>query len=243
MFHIGRSGSTVLGDLLNQHPEIYWDGEIYDPFSKGWALGTVMAPGEMGLDPIRVLRKRRIKAGARYYGFETKFFHLRLMEVGLSEYVRDLHRHGVDRFVVLERRNYLRKVVSAAVAHERATFSRSAHDAQPAATRVCLDTQDLRIEFSSRPLLDYLEDYRENFARLRELLPEERTLWLTYEDDVSLDPARGYERVCSFVGLDPYPVAVRYGKTNPHPLSEIIVNYDEVENALGGTTYEWMLYE
>jgi LPS sulfotransferase NodH len=243
MFHVGRSGSTVLGDLLNQHPKILWDGEIYDPFVRGWALGALMKPGDLGLDPIRVLRKRRIRAGARYYGFETKFFHLRLMEVGLPEYVRDLRHNGVDRFVVLERRNYLRKVVSAAVAHERAAFSRAAHDERPRPSRIRLDTEELRIEFSSEPLLAYLEDYREGFARLRELLPEERTLWLTYEEDLSSDPARGYERVCRFVGLEPCPVAVRYGKTNPHPLSEIVDNLEEVERALGGTRYEWMLYE
>ncbi len=29
MFHVGRSGSTVLGDLLDQHPDIFWDSEIY----------------------------------------------------------------------------------------------------------------------------------------------------------------------------------------------------------------------
>ena len=31
MFHPGRCGSTVLGNLLNQHPSIEWDGEIYEP--------------------------------------------------------------------------------------------------------------------------------------------------------------------------------------------------------------------
>ena len=31
MFHAGRSGSTVLGDLLNQNPQIFWDSEIFQP--------------------------------------------------------------------------------------------------------------------------------------------------------------------------------------------------------------------
>ena len=29
MLHIGRVGSTVLADLLNQHSQIHWDGEFY----------------------------------------------------------------------------------------------------------------------------------------------------------------------------------------------------------------------
>ena len=30
MFHVGRSGSTVLASLLQQHPDMYWDGELFD---------------------------------------------------------------------------------------------------------------------------------------------------------------------------------------------------------------------
>lgn len=242
MFHVGRSGSTVLGDLLNQHPKILWDGEIYEPYNMGYELGTVLEPGEIGLDPIKVLRRRRLKAGSRYYGFETKFYQLRLAGTALPEYVRGLPGNGVDRFVVLERRNTLRMAVSAAVAHANASFFRGALE-KPKLSRVRLDVDDLRIDFGSKPLLSYLEDHREDFARLRDLLPEERTLWLTYEDDVSVDPARGYGRVCRFLGLEPRPVSVRYGKTNPHPLSEIVTNFDEVEVTLRGTRFEWMLHE
>ena len=34
MFHIGRSGSTVVANLLNNHPKILWDGEIYHKLIK-----------------------------------------------------------------------------------------------------------------------------------------------------------------------------------------------------------------
>ncbi|PJF28066.1 MAG: hypothetical protein CUN53_01670 [Phototrophicales bacterium] len=37
MLHLGRTGSTVLGDLLNQHPKILWDSEIYYRFLIGYA--------------------------------------------------------------------------------------------------------------------------------------------------------------------------------------------------------------
>lgn len=34
LFHIGRSSSTVPGDLLNQHPQVHWDGNaIADPLT------------------------------------------------------------------------------------------------------------------------------------------------------------------------------------------------------------------
>ena len=28
-YHTACCGSTVLADLFNQHPHVYWDGEIY----------------------------------------------------------------------------------------------------------------------------------------------------------------------------------------------------------------------
>jgi len=34
MFHIGRSGSSVLADMLNQYPNVHWDGEIYETVTK-----------------------------------------------------------------------------------------------------------------------------------------------------------------------------------------------------------------
>jgi hypothetical protein len=36
MFHAGRSGSTVLGDLLGQHPRVFWDSEIFQTSSERW---------------------------------------------------------------------------------------------------------------------------------------------------------------------------------------------------------------
>ena len=31
MFHIGRCGSTVVSELLNQHSKIHWESELYTP--------------------------------------------------------------------------------------------------------------------------------------------------------------------------------------------------------------------
>ena len=30
VFHIGRSGSAAMCSLLNQHPDIYWDREVFE---------------------------------------------------------------------------------------------------------------------------------------------------------------------------------------------------------------------
>src|SRR6516225_3158271 len=32
MFHLGRSGSTVLASLLQQNPGVFWDGELFEGY-------------------------------------------------------------------------------------------------------------------------------------------------------------------------------------------------------------------
>jgi hypothetical protein len=75
------------------------------------------------------------------------------------------------------------------------------------------------------------------------LLVGRDVLDLTYEDDVAADPVRAYRRICYFLGVKNEPVEIRYGRTTPQKLTEIIENFDEVKAALAGTEFEWMLAE
>jgi len=78
MFHSGRSGSRVIGDLLDQHPRIYWDREVYHPVTRGRALGA---------EPMRFLSKRMRRAGECYYGCEIKPVHIHLLRLPLEEVI------------------------------------------------------------------------------------------------------------------------------------------------------------
>jgi 16S rRNA C1402 (ribose-2'-O) methylase RsmI len=77
----------------------------------------------------------------------------------------------------------------------------------------------------------------------RRLLVGRDVLDLTYEDDVAEDPLRAYRRICDFLGVKNEPVEIRYGRTTPQKLTEIIENFDEVKAALAGTEFEWMAEE
>lgn len=230
MFHVGRSGSRVLASLLDQHPRIFWDGEIYEPSHRLWRPGR---------DPLRILDRRRRRAGCRYYGCELKFFHARLVGMPLPALVDALFARGFDHFIVLRRRNTLRKVVSSVRLHSEKRSHRRKGEAE--LKRITLDVDDVRIDRDRKPLLAYLEDYERQFEALDRLLEGRDVLRLTYEEDVADDPTRAYRRCCGFLGLSPRPVEVAYGRTNPFPLSDIVVNLDEVEDALRGTPYEWMV--
>ena len=243
MFHIGRSGSTVLADLLRQHPRIHWEGELYQRFFHIWARqGKTLAANGWPVDPIKLLRSRLKRAGRHYYGFEVKFFHLRLAQVALDHYLDQLTRMGFNYFIILERKNYLRTVVSSVVAHHTHIVHHSLAT-PPELNRIRLNVNMVQIDRDAKPLLAYLVDYQERFLTLKRLLHHACVLTLTYEDDIADDPYTGYRRVCTFLGLPPRPAAIRYGKTNPFKLSEILVNFDEVVRTLRGTRFEWMVHE
>lgn len=231
MFHIGRSGSRVLANLLGQHPRLFWDGEIYEPNHRLWT-------GEG--DAIRLLRRRMSLAGRRIYGFEMKFFHARLVGMDFEDFFARLDDLGFTRFVVLRRRNTLRKVVSSVILHEkRGAHLRAGREA--VLHRVRIDVDDVRIDRDGKPLLAYLEDYERSFERLDQLLAGRDALRLSYEDDLSADPREGYRKVCAYLGVEPRAAEIAYGKTNPFRLEEIVVNLDEVSQALRGTRFEWMV--
>lgn len=230
MVHVGRSGSRVLASLLDQQPRVFWDGEIFEPDHRIWRPGR---------DPLSVLDRRRRLAGRRWYGFELKFFHARLVGVPFPELVEGLFERGFERFVVLRRRNTLRKVVSSIRLHaERRSHRRTG---EATLKRFALDVGDVRIDRDRKPLVDYLEDYERQFERLDALLAGREVLRLTYEEDIAADPTRAYRRCCEFLDLAPRPVSVTYGRTNPFPLEEILLNWSEVEEALRGGPFEWML--
>ena len=106
MFHVGRCGSTVVGNLLDQHQKIYWDGEVvYNQYSFN---NCQLKP----FDTKAFFRKQMLVAGSRFYGFEVKVHpeqQLAILHQTLPELVNELTELGVEQFIVLERKNYLRR--------------------------------------------------------------------------------------------------------------------------------------
>lgn len=241
-FHTGRSGSTVLGDLLNQHPNIFWDAEVYRPDRMERVSAKI--PGYVARDYKRFLRLRMMRAGKKIYGFETQLTQLKhVLNVKLSDYVEQLQNLKFHYFILLERRNYLRKIASAVIGNTTSQWHLRFRE-KAALTQVEVDVDNLRLrrDTAPKPLLAHLQEQDESFHMLKEILNGQKVLHLTYEDDIAADPLVGYRRVCDFLGVAHREVEIRYNKTNPFNLTEIIINFDEVKAALRGTPFEWMLY-
>jgi LPS sulfotransferase NodH len=243
MFHIGRCGSTVLGQLLDQHPHIRWAGEFFSPIFTEWKNRNngVETVGEMPGDAIDLLQRSIKRAQQPYYGFEIKPFHFRLIDYSPESFVQHLDSLGFMYFILLDRRNRLRKIVSSIIAHQSGNRYHITRDTKAQLTRIHINVDEVKIDYTSKSLLEFLSDYDKQMHALETLLQGRRSLYLTYEEDIQADPRIAYLRICDFLGVPPVNVSVKLSRTNPFPVRDMIGNIEEVEDALRGTPYEWML--
>ena len=239
MFHVGRSGSTLIGDMLDQHPQIYWSGEIYKNLLKNnYNLKTEDSRNILYYTLQHEMEKTKKN---QWLGLETKFYHVRYFKEDLQDYIQKIKENGVCKFVVLERKNYLRKIVSSIAASQSATWHQPANT-KSRLTKVKINIESVRIDGRNKPLIDFLQEYESDFNTIKELIAEREAMMLTYEEDVAVSPTSTCSKVLQLLDLPEHGMKTRYGKTNPFPLYEIITNYDEVADYLSGTKFEWMLY-
>jgi hypothetical protein len=220
--------------MLDEHPDITWDGEIFEPSHRS-ELGE-----PAGLVPAELIARRKARA-PRHYGFETKYLashHLGALGISLPDYVSMLEGLGFHHFVALHRRNYLRRVVSGAVGRAAGAWHRSRPGVGEPVV-ITLDPQHVPFG-GEQPLLDVFAELAAGEELLHRLLPES-ALWLTYEDDIAVDPGVAYRRICELIGVEPAPVAPKLFPTNPFRLRDMLANYDEIAAELSRTSYEWML--
>ena len=244
MFHIGRCGSTVLTSLLKQHSKVFWASELYEPIFKEWRRKTQenVITGEMPDDAILILQKSMKKAFHRYYGFEIKPFHFRLIDYSKESYIEHLDRLGFSHFIILDRENRLRKIISSMIAHEDRTRFHMKGKTKSKLKQIYIDVDKVTIDYDQKPLLSFLEDYENEMSSLKEILEKKNCLCLTYEKDVQDDPRLGYRKICDFLNIKPKDVTIDLSRTNPFQVREMIENFQNVNDMLKDTKYEWMLY-
>jgi LPS sulfotransferase NodH len=238
IFHHGRSGSSVLGGQLHQHPRIDYDFEIFNP-----GVQALRDEQDEAGSVEEFLRRRVEAASRRCYVFEMKPFLAEVQEtevvnMEVPEILEVFGRLGVDRFVLLERRNFIRRKVSALFGHKTEVWQLTPMSADPGPK----GTVVLPFE-SPEGLLEEIDAYRREFDDIADELPPDRLLRLSYEEDLRDDPSLGYARVCRFLGVKPGRPRLTRRRINPERLVDLVENYDALESALIGTHHRWMLDE
>lgn len=242
MFHTGRCGSTVLGNLLNQNPEISWAGEVFEDMEKRYRKYRWRTE-----KPLKILEMIMYSKECNYFGFETKSLkeqHLRpqWIDMDLIDYIGALCKLGFKHFIILKRRNYLKRSMSATVGFKSGIWHQK-KDETNNPIKINIDINNFKIGNTSKHLLQHFRDLDQHYVELNSILEENRLLNLIYEDDIQENPIAAYNKICDFLRIDSVPVEIRRKKTNPFKMSEVIQNLDEVKDALCNTKYEWMTVE
>jgi LPS sulfotransferase NodH len=230
IFSRGRSGSSLLVDLLNQLPEVHCDGELLH---------------YRVIFPRLFIRCCQFLAPTRAYGFKLLTYQLpgvrrgtvlvisppkpvkTLSDLGL--FFQRLNKAGYQ-IIYLKRSNLFRQVLSPMYAGQRGQWHRRTADATGETEPVTLDVKELYYRLIEAERLALYEE-----AALAEL----DFLELVYERDLQRPDAHQstVNRVAQYLGVSSAPVEAGFARIIGDDLTTHISNYDEVVQFISGTPY------
>jgi len=227
MLHIGRTGSTVLTNMLHEYAQIGWKGEAFR------RTKTAHLKNERQL-LFQAIREMRVNRAATHAGFEIKPMHLEGFNLGIPEFIAYCQEIGIDTFITLTRKNLLRKMVSSDMGKAAGKFQLGLHETiQKPKLSLCANKEG--------SILKRIKKYEQEVLDIESIKVPHLTL--NYEEDVLGNIQQGFEKIQNYLSIPRMKVAVSLQRMNPEPLNEILANFKEVESVLKNTPYQWMLYE
>lgn len=240
MLHIGRCGSTVLSNMLKQHPSIHWKGEFFNKNNIQRYLKKYNTDS-----PFRALWLKSGAAGTRSFGFEVKAHpvqHPSGINMTLQGMVEKcVSRIGCRHFILLTRDHLLRRFVSYLAGRKRKQWNFSREETVEE-VKVHVPTGTFQKWGRDLTLIEFLELFSGIRERWKSVIPEGcDTLDLEYAHDILHHPETAYHRAVKWLRLEKHEAEIANRKLNRKPLNVLVENWDEVRDMLGGTRFEWML--
>lgn len=214
-----RTGSTLLHTYLNSHPAIVSLGEQAGKYIKNVEAQDLPFKGTIFNVQPRPVKALGIKFFYRYAEYPRgKIWLQELLEM------RSL------KVIVLKRENILRPIISSQIARKTGALSywTSKHH---------LATEDKKISIDTGACITQLKRMEEEQQRFEELLRNHQRLYLSYEELLS-DKNRALKMVQQFLEVRPVSLFSLLRKQNPEPLSQLVVNFDELKDALKATPWK-----
>ncbi len=223
----GRTGSTLLVNLLRSHPAIQCEDEILN--ERRWRGGCRPLGWLARAFPLPYLAWRARRATQPVFGFKLKTGG-QVPDLGRT--LHSLHHHGW-RLIYLQRRDVLQQTLSWSVAQASGCWQTTAEQPRAPYT-ITLDVDDFL-----RDLRTCVKD-RQLLADLILQLPH---LPLNYEDDLAHGdrwPAT-VARLCAFLSVAPAPLTSRTAKTWEQPYSEVVTNYADILAAVAASPFVYLV--
>jgi hypothetical protein len=213
IFGGGRSGSTLLSRLLDSHPDIRCERELFNPGNGYLANGLFL--DVLRFVPYPYIMWRSARAGAQAYGFKLMLGHVHAPRLALNVLAllgwRILH---------IQRQSLADQALSELVSLRTGRWQRTRGESA-ASPRIRLER----------------EDFLNELRRMREgRLIEQRALAgiahhdVVYERDLA-DPGSWPETstaVCRYLGVADRRLTANLVKVYDEPYATIVENYDEL---------------
>ena len=172
----------------------------------------------------------------KVFGFEIKDKHIDSLKMEKRKLAEFLESIGYDKYILLKRLNYLKRIISSKVAEKIGSWNIEKRVEAPS---VEIQTKSEEGE----GLIDTFKSLDRYYADIENIFESKNLLKLSYEKDVKDDPKKAYYKIIDYVGIEEEEVDVKYKKINKRPIDDRLSNYEEVKRYLAGSRYEWMLYE
>ena len=186
MFHAGRSGSTVLCKMLGQSDKVYWPGEVLTGLRSEY-MRNLRSERRAEVALRLSMYRRRIPV----FGFDTQPINLLDYFPGKTpaDYVAFLKACGFTHFIILERRNLLKRFLSAQLALQFGRWHSRHHAEAPPKITLGFEHVGFREGFQ-----DVVTRQRDYYRHVREAVGDAPSLDLVYEDDILQSPYKAYEK-------------------------------------------------
>jgi len=220
----GRSGSNLLKSYLNSHPNIKCRGELFRRLD-GRNYREIF-------DSAFQKQLPRIKA----LGFKLFYYHPEDdMDMGIWNIQEGLWMDLVntqDLYVIhLKRRNLLRIILSAKIAHTNGVWlsTKKTNKVQP-------------IVVDPKELLEKIEETNKWHIIGDKVFNRQKVLNLYYENLTNQTEIE-FKRITTFLNLPYHHPNTHLKKQNKGTLRDTIVNYDELKDVFNSTKWGYLLEE
>jgi hypothetical protein len=255
---LGRSGSTTLLDLLNQHPEILNFGEVLGdwapirkvqkklPFYRGndrAYLDAILANNRLvrTANTVRTFGKIRnrnwsdIKRLDRISTIGFKEFSLNFIKYNIYDYVKNRPHLKV---IGLCRTNAVDRMISNEFLEKTGVIELKSSDKKEQTRKLCIDPATVLEK------LDVIERENNDLRRMLEVLPKENLLWIQY-DDLFSSPERTLQIVreaYAFLGVPDHAPQVRMRKILKRDPLSALENGEDLRKVIAASRFAGYLH-
>lgn len=225
-----RVGSTLLQSYLNEHPEIYCEGEIYNTDHLKMYGKASKLKEQMNNEPLRFLNNYgypKHSKKIKFAGFKLFYSHFNTEKTKiLWDY---LFENKDIKVIHIKRKNLLRNFVSlkiAAKTNEWRSFNQSSN------------TIEKKIKLSKEECLQEFETQKITTLNLDNKFKDHNTIEIFYSDLVK-NKQETMDNIFQFLNTKSIKIQDTILKRqNPEPISELITNFEDLKDKFKNTEWE-----